>query len=62
MNNNFLLFILIILFGCNAQPEVLNFSDKNIRDSFNIDKLDSAYINLLSTVENEQHGDSLFNL
>lgn len=40
---------------------VINYGDKTTRSEFNAMKLDSVYVNLLTTAQTEAEGDTLYN-
>ena len=56
---------LFFFVGCTIQQKenliVVNYGDKKARAEFDALELDSVYINLLTTVQTEEEGDTLYN-
>lgn len=60
-----LITFLLFSFGCIQQGTkplvVVNYGDATAHAKFNTLELDSVYVNLLSTIQNEKDGDTLYN-
>lgn len=60
-----ILSIILFCFACTFQKEehpiVINYGDKTARAEFDAMELDSVYVNLLTTAQTAEEGDTLYN-